>query len=217
MLTAQFNGIFMSKYSAILSILILFSTSSFAEDDGRGFYLGGLIGQADTEEIYLEGTELETTLEGEQGAIGIYGGYKYNSSWAVELSSAFMSLDETRPSSVNIEDSYLTTITMAPRYTYAFNEQFSVFAKIGLGVLVYLEEYDDEVGFWDIEDSDAWYGVGVAAGLGVEIKISEKVDFRLGYEILEAEMEADEDNQNFNEYDIEENFSMAYIGMNYRF
>ncbi|WP_068545310.1 outer membrane protein [Thalassotalea crassostreae] len=207
----------MNQYRVVLSILIFFSVSAYAEDQSYRFYLGGLIGQSDTEEIYLEGTELEKSVEGEQGVIGIYGGYKYNSTWSVELSAAFMELDATRSSSFNIEDSFLTTITMAPRYTYAFNDQFSVFAKLGLGALVYMEEYDEEIGFWDIEDSEAWYGIGVAAGLGLEIKISEKVDLRLGYEVLEAEMEADEDNQGFNEFDIEENFSMAYIGMNYRF
>lgn len=208
----------MKHINFVYLLLIFISTSVFSEEnDEKGFYIGGMIGKSNTEEIYNEGSDLEVTIEGEQGAFGVYGGYNYNMNWAVEMTGYFMKLEDERVTLANIDESYLTIFTIAPKYQFALSEQIGIFVKVGIGVLVYIEEYDDDVGFWDFEDSDTWYGVGVNAAIGLEFDVSPNVEFRVGYEIVEAEMEADDDNQRFSERDIEEKFSIVYLGMNYRF
>lgn len=184
------------------------------------FYLGGIIGNADTKETFegqLTSNGVDYTQSDENSAFGFYIGFNFADTWSLESSILIITGIEERPSSLPIDEVYLTALSITPVFHLDLTEQVSVYVKAGLGILFYSEDLHKHGELYRHSDDDYWAGVGFALGTGIELSVSEHVAFRLGYDVIEADLEADENNHHQNLNDVEEEFSMVSMSMHYKF
>ena len=216
----------MHKYvsSLVISLFFLFTNVQAQQDNvtpARSyFYLGGIIGNADTKETF----EDQLTFDGREysqsdqnSAFGFYLGFNFADKWALESSIIVTGGIVKRPSTLPIDEVYLTALSITPVLHIDLTEQVSLYVKAGLGILLYSEDLHKHGEFYRHSDDEYWAGVGLAIGAGIEIDVSEQVAFRLGYDAIEADLEADEDNHHQNLGDVEEEFSMVSMSFHYKF
>lgn len=216
----------------LISILFLISLNSYSQEapveqsvattidkNQSLFYLGGLLGNATTKEqfenTFTAGGQ-EYRQEGDNFTFGLYAGFNFAKVWALETSITITSGLDKRPSSLPLDDVYLTAITLTPVIHFDLTESIALYAKAGIGFLIYVEDYKKHSVF-NHQDGDYWAGVGFAVGAGLDFKVSKDINFRLGFDYIEAEMDADEENHHINLDDIDEEYSLVYMGMQYNF
>lgn len=217
-------------YKLLILLVISFTfhsadASEIAEKETQhrkasSFYIGGLFGRSNAEQTY----DQNIVLDDEDVVFGAYGGYDFSPSFGIEFSSVFTTIDNEKTELLYVDDAYLTVISIAPKYTFNINDDIGLFVKAGLGLAIYLEDYDSD-DYWSYDDSDAWFGAGLYVGAGIEIMVNEHVDFRLSADFIEAELDADNDDcdcyynddNRIRRADFDLEFSTVSIGMHYRF
>lgn len=216
----------MLKYvPSYVLLLTCLATNALAEQQSiiparSYFYLGGLIGNADTKETFqgqLGTPEGEYIQSDENSAFGFYVGFNFSDKWSLESSIVVTGGLKERPSSIPIDEAYLTVLTITPVVHIDITEQVSVYVKAGLGILLYSEDLHKHGDIYRHSGDDYWAGVGLALGAGVQIDVTEHVAFRLGFDAIEADLEADEDNHHQNLADVDEEFSMMSMSFHYKF
>ncbi|WOH38087.1 outer membrane beta-barrel protein [Thalassotalea fonticola] len=216
----------MRKYLSCCAVLLTcFATSVLAKQQQTAparsyFYLGGIIGNADTKETFegqLRPNGVEFSQSDENSAFGIYIGFNFADKWSLESSIVITGGLKERPSTLPIDEVYLTALTVTPVLHIDLSEHISVYVKAGLGFLLYSEDLHKHGELYRHSDDDYWAGAGLALGAGMEVDVSEHVAFRLGYDVIEADLEADENNHHQNLIDVEEEFSMMSMSMHYKF
>lgn len=183
------------------------------------FYLGGLLGNATSKEQFdnvfnVDGSEYRQ--EKENTTFGIYVGFNFSQQWALEVSVLITPDLDKRPSSIAIDDVYITVFTLAPVINFPITEDIDLYAKAGLGIIIYVEDYHRH-SIYNHEDGDYWVGFGFAIGAGFEFKTTKNIRFRIGFDYIDAELDADEENHHINQQDIEEQYSLASMSMHYHF
>ncbi|WNC70140.1 outer membrane beta-barrel protein [Thalassotalea nanhaiensis] len=216
----------MRKYVTLLLLLLsCFVIKAKAQQDNNNpprsyFYLGGIIANADTKETFEDQLNLdgsEYSQSDQNAAFGFYIGFNFADKWALESSILVTGGMEERPSTLPIDEVYLTAITVTPVVHIDLTEQVSVYVKAGLGILFYIEDLHKHGDVYRHSDDDYWAGGGLAYGVGIEVDVSENIAFRLGYDAIEADLEADENNHHQNLADVEEEFSMVSMSFHYKF
>ncbi|WNC70721.1 outer membrane beta-barrel protein [Thalassotalea psychrophila] len=184
------------------------------------FYLGGLIGSADTKETFqgqLGTPEGEYTQSDQNSAFGFYIGFNFADKWSLESSIVVVGGINERPSSIPIDEVYLTALTVTPVLHINITEQVSIYVKAGLGILLYSEDLHKHGDTYRHSGDDYWASAGLALGAGLQVDVSEQIAFRLGFDAMEADLEADDDNHHQNLADVEEEFSMVSMSFHYKF
>jgi len=182
----------MKKLSLItLPLLSLFALPVIAENDHTGFYVGGAVNKV---EFKVDESEKETGL-------GIYGGYNFNHWFGLEANlfvSGNMGDDDI--------DAIAGALTIAPKFTWQFNDTFSGFAKIGLASMALAV---------DTPYSDTTFsGVGITYGFGVNASVTESLNIRLSYDVTSGDLESDD--YNWVE-DLDSEIKQVALGLHYQF
>lgn len=219
------------KHTFIIVLLFCsISVASYAEQqeladpestNETNFYLGGVFGKADTEQTFDD----QYTLEGRKffqdsstNVYGVYAGFNFNRTWAIEGAVLYLPDIDERPSEIPIDDVYMTVFTLTPVLHFDFNRNISLFIKAGIGYLIYIEDFKKH----GIEgsrhsDDDTWAAPGFAWGLGFEIDLSESLSTRIGYDYLNADLEADDENHHEKQGDVDGEMSLLSLSLQYNF
>jgi OmpA-OmpF porin, OOP family len=180
----------MSKATTVLAILGLASAMAFAGPalaQETGFFVGGSIGQSDTDEEITSGFIDSGTVDSKDTAYKIFGGYMFNRHLGVEL--AYINFGEVTYSgtaggfAVTDGTVELTAFNLAALGVFPINEQFSVFGKVGLFK-------------WEAEASDTLEGIPFSAeddgtdvsfGVGVAYNVTRNFGVRAEYELFKGD------------------------------
>lgn len=141
----------------------LLSAPSFAESNGFGIF--GAIGQANHDIISLSDSDTSFAIGGE---------YKFNANFAVEgRYDDYGSVDFNEADSGDVSGS---SFGAGVKGIIPLNEQFSLFAKMGLASWNLGDSEDDESG------TDLYYG------FGAQYMATEQFGLGLDYTMLDAEI-----------------------------
>ena len=189
------------------------------EQPSSSFYLGGLLGNATSKEQFdnvfnVNGSKYRQ--ESDNATLGIYAGFNFANKWSLEASILITPGLDERPSSIAIDDAYITVFTLTPVINFPITNSIDLYAKAGLGIIIYVEEYHEH-SIYNHDDGDYWVGIGFTVGVGLEFKTTKKIRFRIGFDYIDAELEADEENHHINLQDVEEQYSLASMSMHYHF
>lgn len=147
------------KKIAIAVLLSAFVAAPAVAAD-TGFYAGVNVGSA---KIDFPGFETTTSFE-------VLGGYSFNQNFAAELAyTNFGSKDY--PPIYNVKSG---AVSLKGVGSFPINEQFSVFAKLGLASTTI-----NDTGYSQSK-SDLTYGIGA------QFNINKQVGIRLGYDVYKA-------------------------------
>lgn len=198
-----------SIYSSISSIvattlaipLLVVSASTFAADK-TGAFVGGSLGQlqnnANDHELGFD------RFRAKSPAIAVYAGYHFTDWFGLEgqLSAADTSLEGS--------NSVIGVFSVSPKFSYYFNDNIAVYTKIGVsGVGI---TWDSEVAHQTAEQDDYLYGIGLHAGVGLNIAMESGINMRVDYTYLTPNMREPE---GYNLGDI--NLSTLMLGVHYQF
>lgn len=101
-------------------------------------------------------------------------------------------------------------LSVSPKFSYYFNDNIAVYTKIGVsGVGM---TWDSDVAHQTAENNDYLYGVGVHAGVGLNIAMESGINMRVDYTYLAPNMREPE---GYNLGDI--NLSTLMLGVHYQF
>jgi outer membrane immunogenic protein len=160
--------------------------------DHTGWYIGGLLGSADTE---IDGFDKSASL------FGIYGGYNFTN---------WLGLEGTFAVTDDVGDDYGTasfgSLSIAPKFTGQITDKFGLFAKVGLSSFVFVYESD-----YSSEDA-SFGGIVPYYALGAELSIN-SVKLRLSYSKESGELEDSEDNY----ADADAELTAISLGVHYQF
>ncbi|GIU51109.1 MULTISPECIES: outer membrane protein [Shewanella] len=184
--------------SAILMVGLSFNVTA-EEHKARdtGWYVGG----------ELSNVQLEVGSFDDSGAgFGAYGGYNFNHWFGIE--GKWMLSNDLQDGRVDLG---LAVFSAAPKFTWAINDTFSVFGKVGLAIraLEVDPDYDYDEGF----DTADWSGVNVLYGVGITAAVSESLRLRLSYEYVTGDLDADRSEM----LDIDADTSQLALGLHYQF
>ena len=186
----------MKRLSVVASALLLagLSFNASAEEQkakDTGWYVGGAISN-----VNLEVEDYDDSAAG----FSAYGGHNFNHWFGLEA-QLFVTggLDDD---GIDIGTGALS---VGPKFTWAMNDTFSVYGKVGLAAMVIVT---DTV-FDDLE----WTGFGVMYGVGVTAAVSESLRLRLGYEYTSGDLDADRSIIP----DLDADISQIALGLHYQF
>jgi OmpA-OmpF porin, OOP family len=180
----------MSKATKGLAILSLTSAMAFAgpvSAQDAGFFVGGSIGQSDTDEEITAGLIDSGSVDGKDTAWKIFGGYMFNRNFGVEL--AYIDAGEVSYSGtffglpVTGGKVELTAFNLAAIGVLPLSEQFSLFGKVGL--FKWEAEFNDVTGGTPMSGDDD--GTDVSFGVGLQYNFSRNLGVRAEYEFFQTD------------------------------
>ena len=223
-----------STFICLLGLISLpISLPALANESGHdhtGWYVGGSLGGISVDsdiDLSSDGVNYETETETDGSSLSIFGGHNFTPSYGIEAAIEFSStLSEEDNESVQGEfDAAYTQISITPRFSLQFNDIFSIYAKVGPALLVYLQEHNNNI--YTDEDETGWVGLGGTAGIGMQFSVSKKLRLRVSADRTIADLEAaDEDSddyydpvtdQTIDPPDMEVDITRAAIGLYYQF
>lgn len=219
----------MKKYcgSVLLLMGLLGSPSVAAEIDREGFYVGGDLGYAlvsnDAYDFFDKADESNTSF-------GLYTGYNFSDWFGLEASYFQIDLSDNYYGEdngyfaydVNIKQD-ASVLSLAPIFSYAFNDTYSLYTKIGINYMFSRQDISGEMSFYDSSNSSFgtkldYSGIGYVIGAGLRMAVTESLNIRLAYEFVSTSLEYDDDNYDDYSYDdIDVNVSRFSLGMHYQF
>ncbi|MES2676365.1 MAG: porin family protein [Pseudomonadota bacterium] len=169
------------KKIALTSLVFVFSTSVFAQDEvtnDTGWYVGGYLG-SQSSELKDYGTWKNTDT-----SFGVFGGYNFSPWFGLE--SSFL-VNETDERNSGIRSAGFASGSLTPKFTLAINDQVALYFKAGFASIAYTEEYRNNG--WYSDDDESWAGVGNTFGVGGEYRINNGLRLRLSYDQARATLE----------------------------
>lgn len=148
------------KKIAIVALLTSFIAAPAMAAD-TGFYAGVNVGSATIDSPGFSSTT----------AIGALGGYNFNQNFAAELAYT----DFGSKSYVGVPNVKSSAVSLSGVGSYPINEQFSVFAKLGVA-----STSMSATGSPTTSKSDLTYGVGA------QLNVNKQIGIRLGYDVYKV-------------------------------
>jgi opacity protein-like surface antigen len=197
-------------------MLVMCATCVNAEHiDHLGGFVGGafgatkFVGEFDSSPYFSD-------VDEKAGTINVYGGYNFNRYFGLE-GTILISGDLSTGS--NYDASY-DEITITPKLTVPISERFAFYFKAGVSLASYSEVYDLVPAFAD--DEYFWGGVGLTAGLGVQIAVMQYLHLRISYDHSSIEFKPTEDTAFDGTFvfvvpDLDADINRTSIGMHYQF
>jgi outer membrane immunogenic protein len=177
------------KKLVLATALLSISFSAYSQDssvEDTGWFMGGSLGQFET--------EFETGYSEKDSSFGIYGGYNFNKWFGLEAS--FGSVEHE----IDGSDVSIGNLSVAPKFTVVINDVVSLYAKLGLSVVVLTDdEYDED-----------WNGVGTTYGVGAQFGITKNLKLRIGYDLIDVTLENDD-------YEVDTDLTQTALGVHYQF
>jgi outer membrane immunogenic protein len=204
--------------------LLVTSFSSYSQEtvqemasDNIGWYVGGLVGQVSSE-FYNGPKENDTQF-------GVYAGYNFNAWFGLE--GTVFSANQDRDIRLYFNPTHLVGFSITPKFTWAINDAFSLYAKVGLSVLTYSTDdvtYQSDYAYSDSgsrtyanhNDGDSWGGGGETLGVGAEFRIAKGIRLRIAYDYVDADIE-NLDYDYYFEENLDVKLSQASLGIHYQF
>ncbi|MDX1283183.1 porin family protein [Shewanella colwelliana] len=168
---------------------LLSSATAMAETDKTGFYVGGNIGSANLTVNQFDESAV---------SVGAYGGYNFTENFGLE-GTLFTTGDLG-----DYGDIRAASFTAAPKFSYYFNDSISMFAKVGLTATAVAADEDGV--------NNDFSGIGWVWGLGLNAAVTDKLNVRVSYEMINADLE----HNHFNE-EIDSELSNISLGVHYQF
>ncbi len=177
----------------------------------KGWFIGGGYGMID---VATQRTNLPKQDRNAQ-AVSVYGGYQFNHWFALE--GHLFGSNNLHFSYTDVVESYASGLFIAPKFIYALSPQLSAYGKVGAGVLLYDETYDNRHS-WQGGREESWGSGEAAVGLGLEYRYHSPVVLRLSYDYSEGTLEDTEDRWYFrNDADVKLEVSQLALGFYYQF
>lgn len=171
-------------------------------DKQSGWFVGGDLGKLNSK-IKFDGESY--TDKG--WTLGALGGYKFNHWFALE-GAVSISEDVGDVSGIDVTYNYLSFM---PKFTYVISDQFSLYGKAGIATLILSVTDDDEDDFDDIDSLD---DTKLGLGLGAEYRFDNGVNVRLGYEMMNADLDG---NNGFYDIEAESDFRRLAVAVYFQF
>jgi OOP family OmpA-OmpF porin len=152
------EGKIMKKIAIVALLSTLAAAPAMAAD--TGFYAGVNVGSATINSPGLSSTT----------AIGVLGGYDFNKNFAAEL--AYTDFGSKSYPGFSVKSS---AVSLSGVGSYPINEQFSVFAKLGVA-----STSMSATGSPTTSKSDLTYGVGA------QLNVNKQIGIRLGYDVYKV-------------------------------
>lgn len=175
--------------------------------DHTGWYLGGKLGQASTE---LEWVDKPYTTENTSTVGGVYFGYNVNAWFGLEAEISYT--DNAGDSLFNrgiVESAGISALRIQPKFTYQMNDSLAFIFKGGLYSVSYSMYPTDAARMtFKLDTIEYWSGMGLTAGIGLQISVTKRVNIRAVFDSSLAELEYEGEaglsniNATINEYSI---------------
>ncbi|CAA0124999.1 Uncharacterised protein [BD1-7 clade bacterium] len=181
-----------------------------------GGYVGGSIGAL----LYNLDSKNSSAGPFDSSALAIspYGGYNFNEWLGIEAMVTFAS-GYSASLYPTTRQSNLVIFSAAPKFTWQMTDIFALYGKIGLNVT----GFSNETRFYFVDETTSWAGVGISAGLGLQLAMTPEWIWRLGYEFNQAHLYADDSvkytvNQEFIKIqDLSTQNHTVNLGIHYQF
>lgn len=207
-----------------LALVMAVSSVSAAPIDHVGGFVGGalggvkFIGDFNSSMATTNRYDIDRFSERENkaGTINAYGGYHFNRYLGIE-GSLLISGDLSESTSY---DAGYSEIAVTPKLTIPIGERFVFFIKAGLAAASYVEIYDRVPYFAD--DEFSWGGVGLTAGLGMQVAVMEQLHLRFSFDHTKVALKPSDDIAYdgvsfFSVADIDAKINRSSIGIHYQF
>lgn len=199
----------------ILSILVLVSTSLWADD--QGFYAGGTVGLTQLDDDHMGRYQDQDDTA---GSIRVFGGYHFNPYLSAEASVDWLGRYESVTSMSDIYSDY-SALTASVLGNLPLGEGFSLYAQLGGGIASVYQDVWAISGSTLYDGSDSDSGLARLWGIGAAYVASglPHIEFRAGYEQILFRVRAyavdGSGNLTHNHYD--QGIEQFYLGAAYRF
>lgn len=180
------------KKLVLTTALLSISFSAYSQDssvEDTGWFVGGSLGQFKT--------EFESGYNEKDNGLGIYGGYNFNKWFGLE--GSFGSVEH------GDADISIGNMSVTPKFTLVINDVVSLYAKVGLSIVVLTEDEDEY-------DAD-WSGVGATYGVGAQFGITKGLKLRIGYDLVDVTLE----NDDFDDFEVDTDLTQTTLGVHYQF
>ncbi len=175
----------------------LLTNATLAETELTGLYLGAAINKVS---VKTDSFKHDRTT-----GFGMYGGYHFNDWFGLD-GGYFTSGDFGEGNN----DAYVRVLTLSPKFSYSFHDQFSVYFKMGLASMTAKED------IYSSGYSGSYSGVGVHYGIGLNREIFDRVNIRVSYDVTNVDLD---DSDYVKRYGSSSDFEVKQIalGLHYQF
>lgn len=208
----------------LLSFIAVSVSANESKNDYSGWYIGGSVGQINAKtELDLKNTN---ESDADASSLGIYGGLNFNENIGLEAAIIVNGdvSDKDMYGTRGEYDASVSSISLTPKLTWQMADAFSLYAKWGISIVSYAEDYDDSL--IQKEDQLVWSGIGGTAEIGAQISITKHIHIRTSIDHTIADLNAQEDDNDYynsatgeiiDAPDIEISLTRASIGLHYQF
>ena len=206
----------MTSKHRIAPIVLTFLVSFTAHADdttSSNWYIGGALGNASTQADNSTFSQSESA-----GTISVYGGYEFTESFSIEV--AAINTGDVANDRSGLEDASFFALTFTPKFNFSVSNKASLYAKAGISLLSYYEEYDAPIA--GVRDDEIfWADIVPTVGIGVQYDIKEMLAIRLSYDYMSGDLD-DIDDENDSAggntvQNIDAELSIVTIGLQYQF
>ncbi len=171
----------MKKY--IFPLICLISILITGSARASGYYFG--LGLANGDLVSCDTGACSGYSVNAQEAVNIrlVGGYEFNPRFGVEVGWSKLGtfkISESRNGTA-FETIHASTITMAAKRSYRFNQEWAIFGKLGLAKTISTHQFSPG---WNSPGTYRQSDLGPMLGYGLEYRFNEKVTFRFEEEIV---------------------------------
>ena len=164
------------------AVLVLSGLVATSQAFAQGFYIGGSVGQSDTDNSITSGLITSGTVDGTDTGYKLFGGYQFNQHFGLEL--AYVDLGKVSYSGSSgaapVTGGKVETsgINFSAVGTLPLNPSFALFGKIG--VFVWDAKASDVTGGAPFSATDD--GTDVSYGIGASFNITKNISARAEWE-----------------------------------
>jgi len=164
------------------AVLVLSGLAAASQASAQGFYIGGSVGQSDTDNSITSGLITSGTVDGTDTGFKLFGGYQFNQHFGLEL--AYVDLGKVSYSGSSgaapVTGGKVETsgINFSAVGTLPLNPSFALFGKIGM--FVWDAKASDVTGGAPFSATDD--GTDVSYGIGASFNITKNISARAEWE-----------------------------------
>lgn len=178
------------------------------ESDKTGWIVGGGIGKA---RLSVKPVDQGADFNETANVYTAFGGYNYTDWLGIEF-DIIQSSDIT-DSNTNL-DAYVIGTSVSPKFTLHFNDNTSVYLKLGAQYLSYEQDVDES-----LRSRTSWTGTDVFLGIGGQYSFDSGIRVRLDAKHARMELESDDYRGffRFDEEDLDLDLSVLTFSAYYQF
>jgi outer membrane immunogenic protein len=191
-------------------VLARLNIAKAADLDETGWFVGGQLGYSSTTADMAGGFPEEADVE----SYGAYGGFNFTEWFGLE-GNILMTGNISGDGEGRISTDYLA-MSFSPRFTYHLHPAFSIYAKAGLGLMIYSAEFDEVILFERGLDQ-SWSGIASSYGIGGQFTVVKGVRMRVGYDVLSGTLTSNDETYWLNIADVDAKLKQVSFSMHYQF